>query len=906
MTFCHLHLHNEYSHLDGFGSAKQHIAKIKELGMKYAAITNHGNVDGNLEWQKECDKQKIKPVLGCEAYIVPDANIKKKDDKRGHIVIFAKNFQGWTELCRLLTKANLDGFYKKPRIDFNTLLNSDLSGLVILTGCTASFINLPGGLEALLELRDKMPSRLFLEIMPHEFEDQHIHNKKMLELHNQLKIPLVATNDCHYIDEDDDETQEVLLAIQTKAKWNDPKRFKFNLKGLYLRSVREMQLAFRKHVFSTAQIKEAMENTIKVAEMCSDFRIPKQKISLPSPYENEDDNTKLFSLCNDGLVKLFGVANYPKKYSGRFEEEYKLISSKGFSRYFLIFYDIIQWCHKNNIAIGPGRGSVGGSLISYLLGITKIDPIKFHLSFARFISEDRIDWPDIDVDFEKRHREKVREYVCNKYGLNYTCGISTDMRLKGKAALQACARVFDVPEKHIRALSNSLKVKDIEDVDLQFALDKSDQSEWFAKKYPKVIKFALKMENQIRGSGRHPAALVISKEDLTKGTKCVLVRRNDKIVCNWDMENSEYVGLMKLDILGLSTLSVLEECVRLISGEDPKSPWFNLDHIELDDKKTFDLINSGKTAGMFQISATPTTALCKEMGINNFEDIVAAVALVRPGPSGSGMTKDFIKRKHGEKWEAMHPVYEEVTKHTYGILVYQEQVMRVISQVAGLPESTADKIRKVIAKKRTAKEFKPYWEQFRDGCKKMKTLSLKEAEEFWHGLLEWASYGFNRSHSVAYALIGYQTAWLKANYPIEFICACLSFAEFDDKSNDPAKQKRPLLEEIMQYGITVMPPKIGLSNPIKWVIKDDKLYVPFIEISGFGEHQAKKCKDAKSAAKPKLEGFYFGKKYIAPPKARNQTELALDELKAHDPNKMPSKTVISKYLDFDIDKKGAF
>ena len=908
MNFCHLHLHSEHSYLDGVGSAKQYISKIKEMGMKYVAITDHGCVDGCLNWQKECDKQNIKPILGCEAYCVPDANIKKQGEKRGHIIILVKNQIGWITLCKLLTKANLDGFYNKPRIGFNELLNADLSGFVILTACTASFINLSGGIDVLKKLWDRMKGRLFLEIMPHDFRDQYILNEKLLDLHNQIGIPLVVTNDCHYINEDDWETQEVLLAIQRLAKWDDPKRFKFSLKGLYLKSAREMQLAFRKHCFTTSQINEAMQNTIKIAKMCCDFRIPKQEISLPSPYEDENDNKMLGDLCREGLNELKLKPNDRKKYKDRFDHEFWLIKRKNFSRYFLIFYDIIQWCHKNNIAIGPGRGSVGGSLIAYLLGITKIDPIKFHLLFSRFITENRIDWPDIDMDFEKRHRERVREYIVDKYGQDYTCGISTDMKLKSRAALQAVARVFETSEnqitlrKDVREFSKAIWQTGDEKV-LQSTLDNTNEGKWFAKKYPKIIKFALKMENQVRGQSQHAAALIVSDEDLTQGTKCVLVRRAKRIVCNWNMKNSEFVGLMKLDILGLSTLSVLEEAKRLINENNFHYPEdkLNLDKIPLDDKKVFDLINFGKTAGIFQISAKPTTELCKEMKINNFEDIVAAIALVRPGPSKSGMTKDFIKRKHGAKWKPIHPIYEEVTKYTYGILVYQEQVMQVISRVAGLPESTADKIRKVIAKKRTAKEFKPYWEQFRDGCKKMKTLSQKEAKHFWDGLLEWASYGFNRSHSVAYAMIGYQTAWLKANYPVEFICACLSFAELDNNKDDESKQKRKLFKEIMEHNITIMPPKVGFSDPIKWVVKDNKLYVPFIEITGFGEHQANKCVKSKAINKPKLVGFFPGKKYIAPPQTRNKTELILDELKVHDPKAIPDNKILSKYIPFDIE-----
>lgn len=325
----------------------------------------------------------------------------------------------------------------------------------------------------------------------------------------------------------------------------------------------------------------------------------------------------------------------------------------------------------------------------------------------------------------------------------------------------------------------------------------------------------------------------------------------------------------------------------------------DLDNIPLDDQKTFDLINSGKTAGIFQISARPTTELCKEIHVNNFEEISAGVALVRPGPTKSGMTKEYIKRKHGKKWEAMHPIYEKITKHTYGILIYQEQIMQVIHEVAGLPESTADRIRKVIGKKRTAAEFEPYRLQFVEGCKKMKTLSKKEAEVFWEGLLEWAGYGFSRNHSIPYSLIGYQTAYLKANYSKEFICAALTYADYDSNNNEDLRQINELLEEMEKTGIEVLPPKVGFSDPVKWVIKNEKLYVPFIEIKGTGEQQAKKCAKSKLISKPKLEGF-FGKKYAAPQKEKSKIDLVLEEILAHDSKKIPSKAVLLKYFAFNI------
>jgi len=405
-----------------------------------------------------------------------------------------------------------------------------------------------------------MPGRLFLEAQPHDFDEQYIYNSKLFKLHDAYQIPMVISNDCHYVNEEDWEAQEVLLAIGTKAKWTDKKRFKFSIKGLYLRSKREMQLAFRKHCFSTDQINEAIDNTSKVAEICKSFRIPKQEISLPSPHNNQNDNKVLDRLCLTKIKK----EKLSSVYLERYKREFKLIKQKDFSRYFLIFHDLMRWCSKNNIPVGPGRGSAGGSLIAYLIGITKVDPIFFNLSFSRFISEDRIDYPDIDCDFAKRNREEVREYLVDKYGENYTCGISTFMKLKTKAAVQAVSRVFEVPSKDINAFSKSIYQVGKEKA-LQSAVDNTKEGQYFNEKYPDVIKFALKMENQVRGTGQHAAALVVSNEDLTQGTKCVLIRRHKRIVCNWSMQDSEDCGLMKLDILGLSTLSVLDEAVRLVN-----------------------------------------------------------------------------------------------------------------------------------------------------------------------------------------------------------------------------------------------------------------------------------------------------------------------------------------------------
>jgi DNA polymerase-3 subunit alpha len=442
MSFAHLHVHNEYSLLDGYGKACQYIKRAKDLGYNYIGLTNHGDVSGCIQWQKECDKYNISPILGCEAYIVPDVNIKMKEN-RGHIVILVKNNDGWIELCKLLTKANLEGFYRKPRIDYNWLLNCDLSNLIILTGCFYSFINLEGGIEFLKQLREKIPNQLYLEVMPHDFSQQRDHNKKILSLHESLNLPLVVTNDCHYVLEEDWECQEVLLAIQTKAKWNDKDRWKFNIKRLHLKTEEEIRNDLENNIFSLEQIDSAILNSVKIARQCYRFRIPKQEINLPSLYKGGDYD-RLASICQQNLSSFFNQ-DIPSEYQNRLDYELEVIKNKNFAKYFLIVEDLLNWCSKEDIMVGPGRGSVSGSLVAFCLKITLVDPIKFNLLFSRFISEERIDYPDIDMDFEKIKRDRVLGYLSDKYGKNNICSIATDLEMKARGVVRDVARVFDVP-----------------------------------------------------------------------------------------------------------------------------------------------------------------------------------------------------------------------------------------------------------------------------------------------------------------------------------------------------------------------------------------------------------------------------------------------------------------------------
>jgi len=748
--FAHLHVHNEHSLLDGYGTAKQYVTRAKALGFEYLALTNHGNVDGCLKFQQECDSQGLSPILGAELYIVPDATIRKKGEKKGHIVILVKNQTGWEQLCALITRSNLEGFYSRPRVDYEMILNCDLSGWIIMTACVGSFLNQQKSEDFFLELIDRNRHNLYFEIMPHEADIQKDYHEKWWGLISDFS--LVATNDCHYIDPEDNQVQDVLLCIQRNKTWKDENRWTFDFRSLYLRTADEMVDAFKKqNQFNRADYLRAMRNTIKIAKQCCDFRIKEKKPALPIPpsYDKKDILwIELGYLIDKGLEEKNFLDN--EQYVDRANQESKIIRSKNFETYFFIVKDLIDWCIENNIMVGPGRGSVGGCLIAYLLGITQIDPIKYNLSFSRFISEDRIDLPDIDLDFEKVKRHLVKKYLTETYGENYVASISTFGKLHGRGAVRDVGRVFELPNKEVESLINVIPYSNPEKVGKY--IKETQQGQSFSNQYSKEAIFIEKLDGQIRSQGQHAAAVVLSAEDLTNGKRCTLRKgKEDETIINWDMEDCEHQGLVKLDVLGLSTLSVLNYARNLIQNRDAiklkkeKILYnFNFDQIEFDDEAIFELISSGKTSGIFQLTGTASSIVISDMGINCFEDIIATMALARPGPSKSGMTKEFIKRKQKGNWPRKHKIYEKITNSTYGILVYQEQVMQVISQVAGLSESTADKIRKVIGKKRDAKEFEPYHKQFKEGCQKLQTLSPEEAEDFWEGLIEWAGYGFNR------------------------------------------------------------------------------------------------------------------------------------------------------------------
>lgn len=845
LDFAHLHLHGIYSQLDGMGQYKDYVAKAKEFGFKYLACTEHGNIDGLIRFQKACKEQGIIPLLGCEGYIVKEWD---KESPRGHICLWIKNLKGFKNLCKILTAANLEGFYYKPRIDFKTLLKYH-EDLVIGTACILSFAKVcQDGLKFFQDLHDIKKNDLYCEIMPHNTEEQIEHNQFITKLAKKNDIKIIGTNDCHYVNRKDWKAHEVLLAMQTKSKWNDPKRWKFNIKGYHLRSTDEMITELERIGFYK---KEYLTNTIEIAEKCSDFTISKQDIELPHVpgIKSEDENKTLWNLCTEGYRNKFHRSiSHNSIYHDRLKFEYDVIKEKNFTRYFLIIHELTSWCHKHEIPIGP-RGSVAGSLIAFLIDVTGVDPIKHNLIFDRFINRDRIDYPDIDIDFPDNKRHLIKGHLEEIYGKENIAGVSSFSRLKPRAAIQNVARVFDIAPSETNQFTKLIDEKQDDCIDL--TINEFIDAEDYARRYPKVIKYAKALQGTISNYGKHAAALIVSIEDIGKTGRCYLMERNKTRLINWEKDDAEYVGLMKLDALGLSQLTIVDETLRLIkANHDTK---VKLSVLDLEDKVILKNINDGNTIGVFQFNTWAMTRLVKEMGIEEFQHMSDAVALVRPGPYSSGMTEEYISRKHTGKWERKNDVYEDITKDTYGIICYQEQIMSVINKVAGLPYSTADTIRKIISKKRDKKEFEQYYKQFLDGCRKERLFSKQEAKEFWDALQSHARYSFNKAHSVSYALVAYWTAFLKHYYPTEYISASLTYGADNKKSE--------LIEEAYRLGLTLRLPKVGISNPIKWVAKNHNLYVPFREVKGLGDKKSVEASQLPKGAKSEGIRRWSGSKH---------------------------------------------
>ncbi|HBK69849.1 MAG TPA: DNA polymerase III subunit alpha [Firmicutes bacterium] len=774
----HLHNHTEYSLLDGASRIKDLVKKAGSFNMPALAITDHANLHGIIEFYKACKAANIKPIIGCEFYVAPGSRFEKAEE-RYHLVLLCKNKTGYKNLIQLVSRAYNEGFYYKPRIDWE-LLQENPEGLIAMSACLAGEIPklIQAGKVEAAETRAREFKELFghdyyLEIMDHGLQEEKIVNRELIRIAGKFNIPLVASNDTHYINQEDARLQDILLCIGTKDVLSNPNRFRFSNNQFYFKSPTEMENLFK-------SIPEALKNTEEIAEKCN-LEFSFGQILLPK-FPVEDSNAALRRKAFLSLPERISSRPDPAVME-RLEYELKVINDMGFADYFLIVQDIVNWSKKNGIPVGPGRGSAAGSLVAYLLGITELNPLDYGLLFERFLNPSRVTMPDIDLDFDFRRRDEVVQYISERYGKDHVAQIITFGTMAARAAVRDVGRVMEEPLSEIDRLAK--KINSLEGV-----TDKNLQH---------VIDAAREIEGMPRHTGVHAAGVIIGAEPLNNIIPTQI--SDGQATTQFEMNTCEEIGLLKMDILGLKTLTVIDDARKLI---EKKGIIININKLPLDDKKVYRLLSQGHTAGVFQFESSGMQGILKKLKPNCFEDLIAAVALFRPGPLGSGMTDDFIDCKHGRKpIKYLHSILEPILKETYGVILYQEQVMRIATDMAGFTLAEADLMRRAIGKKKP-EILAAQREKFITGSVN-NGINKTVAEEVFTLIDYFSGYGFNKSHSACYAFISYQTAYLKAYYPLEFMAALLSNTANQDKI-------ALFLNECRRLGIKVLPPDINKSE----------------------------------------------------------------------------------------------
>ncbi|MBN1332653.1 MAG: DNA polymerase III subunit alpha [Synergistales bacterium] len=807
-NFVHLHVHTEYSLLDGSIKCSDLASKVSALNMPAVAMTDHGAMYGAVEFYEKCKQAGIKPIIGCEVYVQPEGHTcKEKNAQNFHLLLLAENQRGFHNLIRLVSKANTDGFYYKPRID-HELLSQHAEGLIGGSACLAgeipSFLmqgDERSALERINLYRDILgKDNFFLEIMYNSIPEQAIVNKSLIKLARENSFPLIATNDAHYLEKTDYDWHDILLCVQTNSTVNEQDRMSFKANDFYLRTPEEMWSIFGR------EIPSALTNTLEIAERCNvsitlnsgEYMLP--EIDLP---EGETLDSKLHKDAWSGLKERLCTIEVPSRYSERLEYEIKVIQEMGFSGYFLIVSNIIRTAKNRGIPIGPGRGSAAGSLVAYSMRITELDPLKYNLLFERFLNPERISMPDIDTDVSDKGRDELLHFIVEQYGHDKVSQIITFDRMKSKGAVRDVGRALAMPYPDVDRVAKLIPpaVKTIhEAIDLSPDLQVLVQQDHSVKK---LLEYASKIEGIARHCSQHAAGVVITPMPLTE---VVPVRKigTDQIVIQYPMEPVEKLGLVKMDFLGLRTLSVIQETLINIASNKKELP--DIDHLSLDDLSTFRMLQSGDTMGVFQLESAGMRQLLKKILPDCFEDLVAVLALYRPGPLGSGMVDQYIERKHGRlEVSYLHPLLESVLKETYGVILYQEQVMQCAAVLAGYSLGEADLLRRAMGKKKLD-VMEQQRAKFVEGCIE-RNVNRKKAEEIFDIIQEFAGYGFNKSHSAAYAMISYQTAYLKANFPAEFFAAYLS-SQIGTKKDVLAGYIR----DVRVSGLEVLQPDVNESG----------------------------------------------------------------------------------------------
>jgi len=852
MSFTHLHVHSYYSLMDGLNSPAELVKAAKDAGQTSLAITDHGTLSSHREMQIACKDQGIKPILGVEAYISPTDRFDRasKTDKSiqayNHIILLAKNKKGLENINILQELAWNEGFYHKPRID-REILNEYSEGVIVLSGC------LNGLISKCIEKNEFSEAKLILKDFKKNFgEDFYIevqaHNPKeinegLLSLADELKIKAVATGDAHFAKEEDRILEEAMLILSTSPKADKEADFEMSRQmkdmldrfnylypdrkisfvdyNLFIQTRAEIEADFNKAGIDRTDI---YTNTMEIASKIEEYDFYQGLDLLPVPKTNADQ--KLSQMAFEGLERLHLTSSWMGNdlYEQRLIEELEVIKDKSFASYFLVVADMVNWAKDNNIMVGPGRGSAAGSLVCYALGITDVDPIEYDLLFFRFINPERNDFPDIDTDFEDRRRKEVKDYLKKKF--KHVASISTYTYFKDKGVIRDAARVFMVPLSDVnRALKQIDTFEDFMD---------SPNTKEFRIKYPEVVWLAERLRGKIRSVGVHAAGVVVAKDDLRKFAPVESRADSDDDVSGripvvaYDMDTVADIGLIKMDALGLKTLSVIADTLKSIKDRSGKQ--INLSEIPLDDSKVYKTLSEGYTKGVFQAEATPYTNLLIKMGVDKFEDLAASNALVRPGAMNT-VGASYIKRKHGqEAVQYVHNIMKPFTENTYGVIIYQEQVMQACVHLGGMTWAEADKVRKIIGKKKDAKEFDQFKDKFIQGAEKH--ITKKQAQHLWHDFEAHAGYSFNRSHAVAYSMLSYYTAWLKTYYPLEFMFSIL-------KNENDKDVRTEYLIESKRLGLKVLLPHINESD-IYFSLQKDSIRFGLAEVKFISDSIANK------------------------------------------------------------------
>ena len=841
-NFVHLHLHTDYSLLDGACEIGELTAEAARRGMPAVAVTDHGNLFGAAHFYHQATTHGVKPIIGCEVYVAPDShkNRGSEAERSNHLVLLCENEEGYRNLIQLVSTGFLDGFYYKPRVD-HELLAQHSRGLIALSACLRGEVA-----DALLSekydqaranayrLRDIFgKGNFFLEVQDQGLEVEPRINRDLVKLSRESGIPLVATNDCHYLTRSDAHAQEVLMCIQTGKTMSDAQRMKFATDQFYFKTAEEMAEVFR-------ELPDAVARTVAIAERCN---VKIQRVGNPFPEfkvpEGESTDSYFEKVARAGfaqrapqlerLAKEDRLRHPLAEYDRRLSAEIQMIQKMRFAGYFLIVWDFIRYARAQGVPVGPGRGSAAGSLVSYALRITDVDPLQYDLLFERFLNPERISMPDIDIDFCMRRRGEVIDYVRQTYGEKSVAQIITFGTMAAKAVLKDAGRALDMPYGDVDKIAKLVPAT--LNIELEDALKQSPQLESLRKSDERVkelVEVALRLEGLARHASTHAAGVVISPRPLTEIVP-LYKSSKDEVTTQYDMNALERIGLLKMDFLGLTTLTVLDDAVRLI--EQNRGTQIDLPSLPLDDAPTYALFARGDTTGVFQFESHGMRDILRRYQPTRLEDLTALNALYRPGPIQGGMIDDFIARKHGKKKVAYDlPELKEILAETWGVILYQEQVMQIANRLAGFSLGDADLLRRAMGKKKP-EEMAAQREKFLTGCH-AHNVPQKKAERIFDLMAEFAGYGFNKSHSCAYALLAYQTAWLKTHYPVEFMAAMLT----SETGNTDKVVK--YINEARSMGITVLPPDVN-SSDVDFTPVGDQIRFGLRAIKNVGENTVK-------------------------------------------------------------------